>query len=154
MNSDRHKNAKNRWLMCIYSALEIVTKLCDPDFVRKAKAADFLGRAWEGLREAGAGEGDKVSTQFRPLYTFSNLMSQVLDSILVFFAALVSRDPVDATDLATRLDFRPTLLRLLAHLTHENDPLWLVSCGLQPSALRAAGIARNDVSQVCILSYD
>lgn len=43
------------------SAMEIVTKLCDVDFARKAKAADFLGRAWEVLREAGAGDGDKVS---------------------------------------------------------------------------------------------
>ena len=42
------------------SSLEIVTKLCDVDFARKAKAADFLGRAWEVLREAGAGDGDKV----------------------------------------------------------------------------------------------
>ena len=43
------------------SALEIVTKLCDVDFARRAKAADFLGRAWEVLREAGAGDGDKVN---------------------------------------------------------------------------------------------
>ena len=43
------------------SALEIVTKLCDSDFARKAKAADFLSRAWDGLRAAGAGDGDKVS---------------------------------------------------------------------------------------------
>ena len=42
------------------SAMEIVTKLCDVDFARRAKAADFLGRAWEVLREAGAGDGDKV----------------------------------------------------------------------------------------------
>ena len=42
------------------SALEIVTKLCDADFSRKAKAADFLGRTWDVLRDAGAGDGDKV----------------------------------------------------------------------------------------------
>ena len=45
---------------CLYSALEIVTKLCDIDFTRRAKTTDFLGRAWEVLREAGAGDGDKV----------------------------------------------------------------------------------------------
>lgn len=44
------------------SALEIVTKFCDIDFARKAKAADFLGRTWDVLREAGAGRGDKVSS--------------------------------------------------------------------------------------------
>lgn len=42
------------------SALEVVTKLCDADFLRRAKAADFLSRAWELLRSAGAGDGDKV----------------------------------------------------------------------------------------------
>ncbi|KAI0088819.1 hypothetical protein BDY19DRAFT_890661 [Irpex rosettiformis] len=113
------------------SALEIVDKLCDPDFARKAKAADFLGRAWEGLRAAGAGDGDKI-----------------LDTILVFFAALISRDPIDAADLATRLDFEPILLKSLSHLTHENDPLWLISCGLHVPAMKAAGIPRNDVPQL------
>lgn len=44
------------------SAIEIVAKLCDPDFVRRAKAADFFIRAWEVLREAGGGEGDKVKS--------------------------------------------------------------------------------------------
>lgn len=44
----------------MYSALEIVTKLCNLEFARKAKAADFLEKAWEALREAGAGNGDKV----------------------------------------------------------------------------------------------
>lgn len=39
----------------------MVTKLCDADFARRARIADFLGRAWESLRDAGAGDGDKVS---------------------------------------------------------------------------------------------
>jgi len=44
-----------------YSALEISTKLCDPEFTRKAKAADFFGKTWELLLLAGAGKGeDKV----------------------------------------------------------------------------------------------
>ena len=42
------------------SALEIITKLCDPDFARKANASDLLGRAWSVLRRAGAGDGDQV----------------------------------------------------------------------------------------------
>ncbi|KAI0694225.1 hypothetical protein BC835DRAFT_1274905 [Cytidiella melzeri] len=110
------------------SALEIVTKLCDPDFARRAKAADFLSRAWEGLRAAGAGDGDKI-----------------LDTTLVLFAALVSRDPVDATDLATRTDFIPTLVTKMSFLTHNNDPLWLLSCGLRAPDMRSAGISRSDL---------
>jgi uncharacterized protein HemY len=42
------------------SALEIITKFSDPEFVRKAKVADFTVQAWQVLREAGAGDGDKV----------------------------------------------------------------------------------------------
>lgn len=44
------------------SALEIATKLCDSDFTRKAKAADFIGQTWDTFVENGAGDGkDKVS---------------------------------------------------------------------------------------------
>jgi len=44
-----------------YSALEIATKLCDAEFTRKAKAADFFSRTWNLFMEAGAGNGkDKV----------------------------------------------------------------------------------------------
>jgi len=42
------------------SALEIISKLTDPDFARKAKSDDFFPRAWEVMRHAGAGDGDKV----------------------------------------------------------------------------------------------
>lgn len=49
----------NHMTFC-HSALEIVSKLCDEDFSRRASAADFLGRAWDVLRTAGAGDGDKV----------------------------------------------------------------------------------------------
>lgn len=39
----------------MYSALEMVTKLCDADFARRARIAGFLDRAWSDLRGAGAG---------------------------------------------------------------------------------------------------
>lgn len=46
------------------SAMEIVQKLCEGEFAKRAQAADFLGRAWEMLCAAGAGKvgpkGDKV----------------------------------------------------------------------------------------------
>ncbi|KZT10474.1 uncharacterized protein LAESUDRAFT_644492 [Laetiporus sulphureus 93-53] len=107
------------------SALEIVTKFCDVDFARRAKAADFLGRAWEALREAGAGDGDKI-----------------LDCILVFFVALVSRDPRDIEDLATRTDFLPLLYKMLSSLERKNDPLWFTSSLLNDAVLKQAGITR------------
>jgi hypothetical protein len=42
----------------VFSALEITTKLCDAEFTRKAKAADFFSRTWDLLLEAG---DDKVN---------------------------------------------------------------------------------------------
>ena len=63
-------------LIVYISALEIVTKLCDVEFARKAKAADFLGRFWDVLRGAGAGNGDKVRfiTKLRDLCAYSPSM--------------------------------------------------------------------------------
>ncbi|KAG5653614.1 hypothetical protein H0H81_011986 [Sphagnurus paluster] len=66
------------------SALEITTKLCDAEFARKAKAADFLSRAWDVFADAGAGRGE----------------DKILDTLLAFFVALVSRDPAALHDLA------------------------------------------------------
>lgn len=43
------------------SAIEIVSKLGDSEFFRRATAADFVGKAWTALRTAGAGTSvDKV----------------------------------------------------------------------------------------------
>ncbi|KAI0635244.1 hypothetical protein C8Q77DRAFT_1054507 [Trametes polyzona] len=109
------------------SALEIITKLCDIDFARRAKAADFLGRAWEVMRDAGAGDGDKV-----------------LDSILVCYAALVARDPTDILDLASKSDFASTLHRILMALDRSNDPLWLISSNAGNAELKAAGISKAE----------
>lgn len=35
------------------SATEIVLKMCDPEFMRKAKAADFISHAWDAMRHVG-----------------------------------------------------------------------------------------------------
>lgn len=40
------------------SALELVAKFADAEFMRRAKATNFVGRAWAAMAEAGA--GDKV----------------------------------------------------------------------------------------------
>jgi hypothetical protein len=38
--------------------------LCDSDFTRKAKAADFFSRIWDVFLEAGAGKGEDKVTKF------------------------------------------------------------------------------------------
>ncbi|KAG6816275.1 hypothetical protein H0H87_007312 [Tephrocybe sp. NHM501043] len=75
------------------SALEIVTKLCDSEFSRKAKAADFLSRAWDVFIEAGAGNGE----------------DKILDTLLAFFTALVAEDPASLRDLAEHPPPTPTM---------------------------------------------
>ncbi|EKM56922.1 uncharacterized protein PHACADRAFT_172620 [Phanerochaete carnosa HHB-10118-sp] len=112
------------------SALEIVTKLCDNDFARRAKAADFLGKAWDILRSAGAGDGDKAR--------------MVLDSTLAFFAALAARDPVDLTELSSKPEFVDKLFDMLNKLDRSTDSLWLMSCGMTDPMLKRAGISRTE----------
>ncbi|KAF7770314.1 hypothetical protein Agabi119p4_6288 [Agaricus bisporus var. burnettii] len=58
------------------SASEITTKLCDEEFSRKAKAADFYPKTWDVFLRAGAGKGD----------------DKVLDILLVFLIALIARN--------------------------------------------------------------
>ena len=118
--------------------MEIVEKLCDIEFAKRAQAADFLGRAWDMLRTAGAGDlkGDRV-----------------LNTILVFFSVLVAKDPIDLADLAQRPtskynDFVRVLFALLEQLDLGNDPLWLISAGLSDAELKQAGFAKVDVTTV------
>ncbi|THU88745.1 hypothetical protein K435DRAFT_305167 [Dendrothele bispora CBS 962.96] len=131
------------------SALEIVNQLCDIEFARKAKAADFLSRAWEVFMEAGAGKNE----------------DKVLDILLVFFSALVSRDLTSLTDLATRSTTAPstsskastpssspfvaTLFSLLDTLSPSADPLYILSSPHSSKAevdaqLKKLGIMKAD----------
>ncbi|KAK0489342.1 hypothetical protein IW261DRAFT_1444455 [Armillaria novae-zelandiae] len=100
------------------SALEIATKLCDSDFTRKAKAADFIGQTWDTFVENGAGDGK----------------DKILDLILVVFSALVARDDVSLADSY----FATTLFAMLARLTPETD---LFSPDIQ---LRKMGVKKNE----------
>ncbi|KAJ3853704.1 hypothetical protein EV368DRAFT_81330 [Lentinula lateritia] len=121
------------------SALEIISRLCDPDFVRQAKAADFLQSTWDAFIEAGGGTGE----------------DKVLDTLIVAFAALVSRDLLSLTDLAqrgspssstsSRPSFITTLFSLVASLTPETDPLLIISQSSTPDGqLKRLGIMKTD----------
>ncbi|KAI9458855.1 hypothetical protein BJY52DRAFT_1204217 [Lactarius psammicola] len=94
------------------SALELVTKLCDQDFARRARVTDFRSRAWDALRASGAGNGDKV-----------------LDAILVLFAALVLQTSHEATELTQKADFVPVLWNILATLSGADSLELLAGIG-------------------------
>ncbi|ESK84811.1 hypothetical protein Moror_520 [Moniliophthora roreri MCA 2997] len=123
------------------SALEIANRLCEADFARKAKAADFLMRTWEAFIEAGAGNGE----------------DKIFDILFALFCALVSRDLSSLTDLVQRAQvpgssksafpspFVTNLFSLLSCWTPASDPLYAIS---QPfttdTQLRKLGMMKND----------
>jgi hypothetical protein len=74
----------------------------------------------------------------------------VLDSALVVFAALVTRDLRDLVDLANRTDLVPVLFKILSSLERKSDPLSLINSGLSDVELRKAGLARTEKSLVRI----
>ncbi|KAI0264708.1 hypothetical protein BC834DRAFT_825952 [Gloeopeniophorella convolvens] len=108
------------------SALELVTKLCDSEFARRAKATDFRSRSWDALRAAGAGDGDKV-----------------LDAILVLFAALVAESPHEVNELIQKEDFVPVLWDMLATFSGK-DPLELIGSGANDAQLKNAGVGKAE----------
>ncbi|KAG9008127.1 hypothetical protein FRB94_013684 [Tulasnella sp. JGI-2019a] len=74
------------------SAIDVVSKMTDPDFVRKARITDILSRAWDVLRDAGAGSGDPI-----------------LDMTLAAFTAFVAQDARAISDLSAKPDFDSAL---------------------------------------------
>lgn len=143
------------------TALEIVTKLCEHDFARKAKAADFYTRAWDVFVDAGAA----------PSSAFPNSeVDKTLATILAFFAALAARDPASLSELAQRpasapsdddpiahTDFVETLVALLNTVAdREKDGLALVTANASDAELKRAGIGRTErvlVSSVSAVIY-
>ncbi|KAF5318400.1 hypothetical protein D9611_013911 [Ephemerocybe angulata] len=134
------------------SAQEMVTKLCDTEFFRKAKAADVFTKVFDLLTSVGIGQGDKV-----------------LDTIFVFFIALISRDLPSLNELASHIpDPSPassngkgkgkaptegppqplvdTLFSVLdASYSSGSDPLFLVGPGTHGDAeLRKAGLGKKE----------
>ncbi|SRR6266404_1490057 len=117
------------------SALELVTKLCDPDFARRARATDFCGRAWDALRASGAGNGDKV-----------------LDAVLVLFAALVLQTSHEVTELTQRADFVPVLWNVLATLSGVDSLELLGNCA-NDGELKNAGIGKAEKLTVSVILH-
>ncbi|TDL27339.1 hypothetical protein BD410DRAFT_415216 [Rickenella mellea] len=107
------------------TALELVNKLCDVDFMRKAKAADFVRRVWDMLREAGAGDGDKV-----------------LDSSLCVLAAIISSDPRDLSTITRKKDTLSILTNLM-RTKRAADPLVAVH-DANSLTLKKLGISKSE----------
>ncbi|KAG2059969.1 hypothetical protein BDR06DRAFT_967508 [Suillus hirtellus] len=130
------------------SVLEIVTKLCDPEFNRRAKTSDFYARTWDVFLKARGNGPDKI-----------------LDATLSFFAFLSTRDLQTLSELAHKPELVPTLLDILRSLTPtsdikgdglnqglKKDILALALSGVDAMGLRASGIVRTDVAPLKALA--
>ncbi|KAG1793627.1 uncharacterized protein HD556DRAFT_465735 [Suillus plorans] len=130
------------------SVLEIVTKLCDPEFNRRAKTSDFYARTWDIFLKARGDGPDKI-----------------LDATLSFFAFLSTRDFQTLSELAHKPELVPTLLDILRSLTPtsdikgdglnqglKKDILALALSGVDAMGLRASGIIRTDVAPLKALA--
>ncbi|KAJ7813168.1 hypothetical protein B0H14DRAFT_2854910 [Mycena olivaceomarginata] len=98
------------------SALEITTKLCESEFARKAKAADFIGPTWDLLRTAGGGQGEDRASP----------------SLYASFSDLAQRPSSSLTS---------TLFSLLETSSPSSDPLTCISDAAQ---LRKLGLSKKD----------
>jgi len=113
--------------MNVLSAAELVGKMADPQFSRKARSADFVMHAWETLRAADGDSGDRI-----------------LGTALDAFVLLVSRDPRDLVDLASRGNLVPALFERLAMMTRKNDPLCILNGVENDIELKQRGFGRTD----------
>jgi hypothetical protein len=93
----------------------------------------LLGWAWDVLREAGAGDGDKV-----------------LDVTLAFFVALVAKDSVSLSELALKEDFILTLTGMLMLFGPGNDILAAACAGASDAELKKMGVVQTEKPFVSI----
>ncbi|KZV87032.1 hypothetical protein EXIGLDRAFT_752495 [Exidia glandulosa HHB12029] len=113
------------------SAIELLEKMCDGDdgteFVRKARSADFLTRAWG---------------------VFSDMADAARDPILLLcmgvFCAIVSREPRDLLPLTETTLFGDMVTTLLS-VRREQDLLRLAKTRLPLDVSKRLGLKRNEV---------
>ena len=136
-------------LMYDCSAFEIVNKLCDLDFNRRAKTSDFYIHTWEKLWAARAGTSDKARARLH-----SQLLGlsfcRILDATIAFFAALAARDPRTLIEVAQQEEFIPTLVEFLGSFDHRKDVLASVLAGGSDDELKSHGILRTEVTLVSL----
>lgn len=130
-----------------YSALEVVNKLCNVDFNRRAKTSDFYIRTWDKFWAARAGTSDKVRSHLYSQISARNF-HQIFDATITFFAALAARDPRTLTEVAQQKEFISTLVEILSSFDHKKDVLASVLAGSSDDDLKSHGILRTEITAV------
>lgn len=116
------------------SAIQVVSKMGDAEFLRRAAAADFVGKAWTLLRAAGAGTGT----------------DRILDASLIAFVAIATRDQRQTTELAKNKDFI-SFLNASLEVTPEEDVLVAPETKEEPLWARRLGLSRVDKTSLTVL---
>lgn len=110
------------------SAIEVITKMADPEFVRKAKITDILGRTWDVLREAGAGSGDPV-----------------LDMCIAAFAAYIAHhDPRAISDISAAKSDCDVVLSNTLEREIELEPWLFLEEGHDADDAKRAGVSKAE----------
>ncbi len=127
--------------------MEITTKLCDEEFARKAKAADFYHKAWDVFLKAGAGRGE----------------DKLLDILLVFLVALIARNSDTLVELARQeitsgasdpeneVGSPDTLVSILFFILKNSadvDPLAMIPA--TDLEFKQIGLSKKDKVMVCL----
>ncbi|KAG8783058.1 hypothetical protein FRC15_005865 [Serendipita sp. 397] len=116
------------------SAIEIVSKMGDPDFQRRAAAADFTGRAWKIMRAAGAGSGD----------------DRILDASLIAFVAIATKESHQTHDLLKSKDLI-TFLGTTVELKGDEDVLVTPPSSQEQIWARRHGLSKVDRTSLAAL---
>ncbi|KAG8889481.1 hypothetical protein FRB98_004166 [Tulasnella sp. 332] len=108
------------------SAIDIVSKMTDPEFVRKARITDILSKVWDVLRDAGAGSGDPI-----------------LDIALISFVAFVAQDPRAINDLSAKPDF-DSVLDATVRRDRNLEPFQFLDEDYSVDGAKRAGIGKAE----------
>ncbi|KAG8805813.1 hypothetical protein FRC17_005319 [Serendipita sp. 399] len=133
------------------SAIEIVSKMGDPDFQRRATAADFTGRAWKVLRTAGAGSGNDKA-RLCPFYfgLYADLRFQILDASLIAFVAIATKEAHQTHDLLKSKDL-VTFLGTSIEIKSDEDVLISLPTSQEQAWARRHGLSRVDRTSLTAL---
>ncbi|KIY63336.1 hypothetical protein CYLTODRAFT_493988 [Cylindrobasidium torrendii FP15055 ss-10] len=118
------------------SALEISKQLCDAEFFRRAKAADFISQTYDAFVECCIGNGKDI----------------LLEVVFAFFCCTVSPDSSSLGDIARRTSqpstsqsapsqLAHTLFTILQSMSPTTDPLLATT---SDATLRKKGLKKND----------
>ncbi|TFK47541.1 hypothetical protein OE88DRAFT_1665720 [Heliocybe sulcata] len=133
------------------SLLDLTTRLCQPSFSRRARAADLGPRVWDLVGR----DRDLILTPTLALFTTITVRdSPALEEFdpparaetVSFLFSLLSPSP-SLSSSSARSETRKAEGKDEAH-GGQVDPLWMVGCAKSDAEMRRAGLGRGEVAMV------